>query len=249
MMAYDMMPVSATSLKLFMQCPALYKARYIDKSFTPKSNHYLERGLAVHKRMERALTGQEVDWTGEEYVQRVAAPIIEKIFALKDAGFTVLAEYEAATNGLGKQSGWWDKDTYIRAKIDCLIFDPEYQHCMVIDWKTGKTEPDEVQLSLNTLCLGPILNMYVDKKRTQHKEFNLFYYYLDKDTCKHYKMVCDVAAPKTLGSKDRLRSVHKKALQAIASLFTAHMDGSFPYLKGDGCRFCEWRGCETGSQS
>jgi hypothetical protein len=243
-----MMPISATSLKLYMQCPALYKARYIDKAFTPKSNQYLERGLAIHKKMEQALKGVPVDWTGEEHVQRVAAPIIEKIFALVNAGFRLEVECEAATNGLGAVSGWWDGNTFLRAKIDCLLWDPGRQKYMVIDWKTGKTEPDETQLSVNVLCLGPRFDLYVDVGRTKYLEYDMFYYYLDMDTCKQYKMVCDVGAPKVLTSKDRHRSVHKNTLNAINNLSVAHTTDKFPFTKGSGCRFCEWRGCEAGSQ-
>lgn len=46
---------SYTSLSLFLKCPSRYKAQYIDKRVPRTSSPALERGVAIHGELEKAL--------------------------------------------------------------------------------------------------------------------------------------------------------------------------------------------------
>jgi RecB family exonuclease len=231
-----MNPVSPSSLKLYLQCPALYKARYITREYRPGTNRYLERGIRVHKLIEDELNGLSPDWAAEPAVRRNVAPLLERIARLRDQGFEARAELEAALDAAGGRVGWWDP-AVLRSKIDLLLYHPGRDRRMIIDWKTGHTPGDpDVQLAINALCLYPDLGP---------GHYDAFFVYVDsgRETRHAFDLALPEFRPGGLTPELARGSGAAYALGRFLELLDAHGRDDFPATPNDRCRWCEWRGC------
>jgi RecB family exonuclease len=225
-------PVSPTSLKMFLQCPALYRARYIDKLFQPQSNRFLERGIRVHSLMEDEIAGKAPDWGAEVAVYRNVGPILDTVERCRDEGYQVLAELEAAVTDGGLKADWWGDDVLYRSKIDLLMVNRERGKRIIMDWKTGKTPGDPlIQLGFNAMCLFPELDRAV---------YDVFFVYVDQGRSEHFRVMgafSDAVLLDERGDRTASLSPHLKAIAA------AYDSEEFPATCNDKCRWCEWKGC------
>jgi hypothetical protein len=53
-------------------------------------------------------------------------------------------EQEATLNQQLEPTGWWDDDAWLRSKLDILVIIGD--NAVVMDWKTGKRNPDMFQM-------------------------------------------------------------------------------------------------------
>ncbi len=126
---------SYSSLKAWVTCPRQYKALYIDKSVRRTSSPALERGNRIHQALEDAVNGgAEPDvWTPDGLIHKLSTGSAE-------------AEVELAIRRDGTPCGFWDKDAWLRGKID--VYMGADGRALMIDWKTGKVYPDALQADI-----------------------------------------------------------------------------------------------------
>jgi hypothetical protein len=61
-------------------------------------------------------------------------------------GGVLEVERELVLNDNLMPTGWWDADAWIRSKLDVLVI--KGNDAVVMDWKTGKRNPDQFQMQL-----------------------------------------------------------------------------------------------------
>jgi hypothetical protein len=233
-----MMPISPTSLKLFVECPALYKATYISKSYKAPSSPALERGNIIHDLLAKAVSHPGADWPEEElHVWEVAEPIVKKIQQMKEMGWNIQVEYSAALNSIGEPCDFWDSDAFLRCRLDVLAVSPKQDSILIFDWKTGRTKADsDIQLAINCLCVSPLYTQ---------SAFDVFFIYLDQKnwTRTHYEV--DTKVCKDMSRDDVYASSMWKTLLYIKQLTDASDLDIFDFNYGTHCRWCRWKGCEN----
>ncbi|MDR1871987.1 MAG: PD-(D/E)XK nuclease family protein [Deltaproteobacteria bacterium] len=232
-----MMTQSPSSLKTFINCPALYKARYIDKIIKFTGNAATERGELIHKRMEELCLGSALspDWGtngdgaklyGQNFINEVL-----KIGSLREKGVKIYVERQIAINAKGEIVDWWDKSAILRSRID-LFIDMEYAGA-VIDWKTGRTPGDPLQLLINAMCLYPL---------NPKTRYDGYFVYLDQAKVDSSTMIFDTAP---------LNSENGKVLELrlwLEKLERAYAENTFPATANNDCRWCDLRSnCDSRS--
>jgi hypothetical protein len=129
---------SYSALKQFDNCPKQYHMQRITKEVKPSFGEAALHGQRVHEELEAALKGEGVSEQVVKY-----QPLLDAFTSLPGE---VLAEQEMTLNDKLEPTGWWDKDAWLRSKIDVLVLNgPD---AVVADWKTGKHRPDFFQMEL-----------------------------------------------------------------------------------------------------
>ncbi|MDR1312269.1 MAG: PD-(D/E)XK nuclease family protein [Deltaproteobacteria bacterium] len=223
---------SPTSLKLFLQCPALYKAQYVDRVYKSESNRYLERGIRVHELMERSVKGEAVDWSDEPGVKRNVAPILEALKRYADEGFEIIAETQAAVDKDGNAVDWWDDSAIYRSKIDLLMVDRERDIRVIMDWKTGKTPGEPLyQLGFNAMCLYPLFGA---------ARFRVAFVYVDADRAEWFSVI---GGWNNAWLTDESGKTMEELARSLAQVNSAYDSRNFPATPNDKCRWCGWKKC------
>jgi hypothetical protein len=127
---------------MFENCPKNYYHQRIEKSVKDGGNAVTAYGERVHKSLELRLgEGAMLGREAERY--EALCTSIEKLALGSDA---LTVEEEMTLNQSLEPTGWWDKDAWLRSKIDVLVRNgPD---AFMFDWKTGKRRPDFDQLEL-----------------------------------------------------------------------------------------------------
>jgi RecB family exonuclease len=134
---------SYSKLKDFKQCPRLAKFKYIDKIETPTSKA-LEHGVYMHEVIESYIRGSDVGmpelYHGVSYFRDYITELKKKNNAwfngVKDTVVFIEETYAFTKDWL--PTGAFQKDVWLRCKIDCIVVDFKRKTIEVIDWKTGK---------------------------------------------------------------------------------------------------------------
>lgn len=226
--------MSPSNLKTFRDCPRKFQAKYITKEVKFVQTPAAARGEQLHTLMESAVKHgwESIQWPEPANIEH-ARGFIQTIWNLKASGWSVKAELEAATDGLGNVTGWWDKppQNFIRSKIDVCATHPDKDYAIIIDWKTGKTyKEDEIQLVVNALCLYPITGL---------TKYRAMFAYLDSGDVKDATTELDIVHPATYELKDN--SPVYEVMNIIRNLRQAYNENHWPATKN---RFCNW--CEVG---
>ncbi|MDR1035444.1 MAG: PD-(D/E)XK nuclease family protein [Deltaproteobacteria bacterium] len=233
--------LSPTGLKMFLQCPALFRARYVDKLFRPESNRWMERGTRVHSLIEGELIGKEPDWTEERAVFGNMKSVFEVVDRFRDEGYQMYAEYESAMSREDGKVDWWDESARYRSKLDLLLVHPERHHAVIVDWKTGKTPGDPfVQLAFNAMCVCP---------EVHENFFDAFFVYVDQGRAEHYKLSAIRGNAWVTDDKWKKQIVvnHPDEKYGVRYFLekvdAACAEDDFPATPNDKCRWCDWKGC------
>lgn len=130
---------SYSAMKTFATCPRQYEALYLLRNVPRKSSPALEKGIAWHEAMEKALEGAPLPahltwWQG----------LVDK---LRAAG--AVPERKVAVTRELKPTGFFDDDVWLRGAIDVQLHGGK--RCLMIDWKTGKVYPDPLQAEVYAL--------------------------------------------------------------------------------------------------
>lgn len=125
-------PVTAWSFSRYGDyklCPAKFKYKHIDRIKEPP-NKAMERGTAIHKMAEDYTNG---------LLKRLPADL--KLFS---GDFKALVkqphksvEEQWAFTSKWSETGWFDKNCWVRIKIDAAYVNEEHNALVVIDHKTG----------------------------------------------------------------------------------------------------------------
>jgi len=134
---------SFSSIKMYENCPLRYYHQRIVKSVVDKGGEASQYGERIHKFLEDRLLGGEL---ASEITH--LEPTVDAILKLTGSG-VLEVEKELTLNKELAPTGWWDKDAWMRSKLDVLIL--HKNSAVVMDWKTGKRRPDFSQLELFAL--------------------------------------------------------------------------------------------------
>jgi CRISPR/Cas system-associated exonuclease Cas4 (RecB family) len=132
---------SHSAIKQYEICPKQYKMQRITREVMASFGEASIYGNRIHDQLDLRLKDHTVDPLPEESVKY--EPIVAGIEAMPGV---LTSEDEMTLNIDLKPTGWWDKDAWLRSKIDVLIKNKET--AVVLDWKTGKHRPDFSQLEL-----------------------------------------------------------------------------------------------------
>lgn len=132
---------SYSSIKLFENCPLRYEAQRITKTIKDEGGEASIHGDRVHKALEaRVKSNISLPQDMAEY-----EPLVAGVVGSIGNG-RLEVEYEMTINRNMRETGWWDKDAWLRSKLDILLI--KGPDAMVLDWKTGKRRVDFFQLKL-----------------------------------------------------------------------------------------------------
>lgn len=229
-----MSAMSPTSLKTFQQCPRKYQATYITKELAWSQSDAAARGDKLHKLMETAcdLVWSTAAWSEEsQEVHDTACRFHQAVYKLKLNGWLVETELETATDGLGNKTGWWDKSSWLRSKIDVCATHPNKDYAIIIDWKTGKIyDEDRIQLDVNAMCLKPITGL---------SNYKVMFAYLDQNKIKNYDVTVDLDRPREF---DLLRNAGTKLMDTMVVIQTLKDYTARDFWPCTKNKFCNWCG-------
>lgn len=143
------------ALTKFENCPKRYYHERITKEVKDEGGEASVYGERVHKALELRLRDKEplpVEfWAYERYCQALESQPVEQM----------LVEQELTINNKLKQTGWWDEDAWVRAKLDVLII--AEKQALIVDWKTGKPKDDwgqmEICAAMVFLCYPQVMTI------------------------------------------------------------------------------------------
>lgn len=121
----------------YAKCPRYFKAKHIDK-LPEEKGAAMGRGIQIHKLCEFYIRGHSKKWP--EDVHKKLKPKFDKLRKGYKAG-QVKVELELAMDSDWKVTGWFDKDAWVRLKIDALDCTGKTKW-KVIDWKSGREKND-----------------------------------------------------------------------------------------------------------
>jgi hypothetical protein len=215
---------SYSKLKNFETCPRRYKAVDVDKTAEQGRSEALDRGDELHEAMKNRVAGSTPLPAHFVYMERWA----EKLTRVLHPFQIIQCELKLSCDRQGNPTGYFDKTTWLRTKIDYLRFMPvegdgkpgenqDFAH--VVDYKTGRPPKywDGTQLLINAhLIFGhykSIAKMRVDYLWTEYNDTN------------HETF-----------SRDDTPKMFDALLPRVSALEEAHATGNFPPKP---CGLCE----------
>jgi hypothetical protein len=142
---------SYSKLKNYETCPRRHYEIDIAKNFEQPRSDALERGDDLHDAMKNRVQGTTPLPPHLIYMEHWAEKLTRVLHPLQ----IIQCELKMSNDRQGKPTGYFDKNTWFRSKIDYLRFMPnegvnkDFAH--VVDYKTGKPPKfwDGTQLMLN----------------------------------------------------------------------------------------------------
>ncbi len=143
---------SFSKLKNYETCPRRYKAIDVDKSIEQPRSEALDRGDELHNAMRNRIEGSTPLPPHLIYME----PWAEKLSRVLHPYQIIQCELKLANDREGRPTGYFDRTTWFRSKIDYLRLmpvdgkkDEDFVH--VVDYKTGRPPKiwDGTQLMLN----------------------------------------------------------------------------------------------------
>ena len=128
-----MRPHSPSSLKTSLTCRRKWYHERVLQDVPNLTSEPAERGTAIHKRLENAITGSAA-WPP-------SWPHVEEAYAERCRGHGVQAERKMAVDRDMRPCGFDSEDAWIRGIADLLLWDRPVM--TVVDWKSGKRYPDD----------------------------------------------------------------------------------------------------------
>lgn len=232
--------LSPSNMKVFRDCPRKFQAQYVTKELHYSQSPAAARGEQLHTLMENAVNSgwDSITWPEPGNLE-YARGFIQAVTDLKAAGWSVRAELEAATDGRGNVTGWWDKppQNFMRSKIDVCATHSDKDHAIIIDWKSGKPWDDELQLYTNALCLYPMTGL---------TKYQVMFAYLDSGIVKNYELELDVTRPLDVLETNKIQSDSKvlflfKIMQDMRESFEHN---EWPATRNRFCNWCDLKTCE-----
>lgn len=132
---------SYSSIKLYENCPYRYFRQRISKDVVDEGGEASKYGERVHQYLEyRLANNAELPQEVEHY-----EPLCQSIEKIATGGQLHVEKELVLTENL-TPTGWWAADAWLRSKLDILVI--KDHDAVVMDWKTGKRNPDQFQMQL-----------------------------------------------------------------------------------------------------
>lgn len=131
---------SYSSIKLFENCPLRYYRQRVTKEVEDAGSEYTKYGERVHALLEARLKGAGIAQDVIKY-----EPLCKSVEKLAEHGELFVEKELVLTENL-TPTGWWEPDAWLRSKLDVLVVVGD--KAVVMDWKTGKRNPDQFQMRL-----------------------------------------------------------------------------------------------------
>jgi RecB family exonuclease len=132
---------SYSSIKLYENCPLRYFRQRIAKDIVDEGGEASKYGERIHAFLEARLKEDTL------LPQDVAhyEPLCASVERIASKGELHIEKELVLTENL-TPTGWWDADAWLRSKLDVLVI--QGQDAVVMDWKTGKRNPDFFQMQM-----------------------------------------------------------------------------------------------------
>lgn len=148
----NLVPTSFSKLMDYETCPRQYEAKHVLKTVKFQQNDAARWGDFVHKCLEDHIRH------GTPLPPNVAGyqMYVDAIKRKWNGAQAIIAERSIAINPYLMETGYFDGDVWVRAKLDLTILNRA--EAVVLDWKTGKMKDDPKQLmfyALLVFCLYP----------------------------------------------------------------------------------------------
>lgn len=140
-------PYSYSSLSSFETCGRKHYGERLSKEFASPFSQAAQDGTDFHKEAEDYIN------EGKPMTNPYAARIEQVVKELLNAEWELMPEAELAMTKERTPCGFWDKECYVRAKIDVFAINKDQTAAGVLDWKTGKSNPYTTQLKLNAMLI------------------------------------------------------------------------------------------------
>lgn len=132
---------SYSAVKQYENCPQRYYRQRIVKDVTDPGGEASKYGERIHAMLEARLR-DKTPLPPEASMYEGLCRSLERAAV----GGTLTIEHELTLNQDLAPTGWWDADAWLRSKLDVLVVRDD--RAVVIDWKTGKRNPDFFQMSI-----------------------------------------------------------------------------------------------------
>lgn len=143
---------SYSRITMYEKCPQQLKFKAIDGWREP-SSPASERGIEHHKKAEDFTKTKGVSLPPELKKFGADFEVVRKLVLAKKA----YPEKELAFTKNWKQTGWFEKDAWVRIKMD-LTDREDPKHPYVIDYKTGKVRDDDYAPQLSLYAVAEMLD-------------------------------------------------------------------------------------------
>ncbi len=151
---------SYSRYSVYKSCPFKAKCQYIDKIPTPSSPQ-MDRGNEIHKSLEDYVLGKS---------KKLHPDVVFMKKRLNEyKSLDAIPEEQVAYNRLWSNVDWFDKQTWLRVKVDLTYWDGNIRK--TIDYKTGK-EYDSHRDQSDLYALSEF-------ERTKAKDVDVEFIYLD----------------------------------------------------------------------
>jgi hypothetical protein len=219
---------SYSKLKNYETCPRRYQAVDVDKTVEQGRSEALDRGDELHEAMRSRVQGTTPLPPHLIYMERWA----EKLTRVLHPFQIIQTELKLSTDRQGKPTGYFDKTTWVRTKIDYLRTMPtevkgqDFGH--VVDYKTGRPPKvwDGTQLLINAHLIFQhyknLIKLRVDYLWTEYN-----------DTSHETFLRAETPA------------AYEGLLPRVTALEQAHATGNFPPKPCGLCEdYCDVTSCE-----
>lgn len=148
---------SYSSIKLYENCPYRYFRQRIVKDVVDEGGEASKHGERIHAFLEHRLKSNNLLPQEAAHYEPLCASV-ERI--AKDGELHI--EKELVLNDNLTPTGWWDADAWLRSKLDILVISGN--DAVVMDWKTGKRNPDFFQMQI---FAAQVFKHYPDVQRVK----------------------------------------------------------------------------------
>jgi RecB family exonuclease len=164
------LPIAPTGINDFEGCPKRFKEVRLLKKHKFVVTDAIAHGNVVHEQLERHVRYSE---PLPDHLEKYGG-LIE---GLREQGYEVFAELEMAITADWKPTNYWNKDCWLRGKIDIIAI--RGSECVILDWKTGKRKNDPFQLQIygavvyHVLGLSKVASGFVWMKTNESDTFTI----------------------------------------------------------------------------
>lgn len=228
-----MLVFSPSNVNAHIQCPLkAYAMR--SKQIVWKDSPQKARGTLVHAALETSIREQK-PLSIQDPVVNVGylMTILGELQSFREKhNAEVYAEYEMAlAKDFATHTGWWDDNTFIRAKADFVAIPDSKEFVILGDWKTGKMYAEAVQQMATE---GLIASCYFGIPIIM---WNLFY--VDLGETKRGRFDFSISLTQA-----------EKSINAMREMARAEKSGGpYPAKKNPFCKWCDWYHTENCKES
>lgn len=206
---------SYSAIKLYENCPLRYYRQRILKDVVDDGGEASRYGERVHEYLESRLK-EATDLPQDIAHYEVLCQTVEQ---LANGGELHIEKELVLTEEL-KPTGWWEPDAWLRSKLDVLVLRGDTAY--VMDWKTGRRNPDFFQLKLFAV---QVLKHFPD---VQHVKTSLVWLkQLQMDTEEY--------------SREQSNEIWAEIMGKIRRIYSSLEHDKWPARPSGLCRFCPAR--------